>query len=217
MRSPKPNDNFAYVTRRGDQPCTALLFQSESGEDLEGVLSEGTHHVLSVVGPYVSLCHNERWEGGFRPVRIWDFSTRDLRTGEQLSLHDIFEETEIHAAMMQHPRIVRALGGMTPNTLAELLYNLGGDCLDVGEPMSLTRFALHSVADGRAKVRFWAHNDRIDCWQDPTKVDLEIPVPPALLPLFETAKRRKLLPLTDLEPHSVCDESQQCATAETAP
>ncbi len=89
---------------------SVVLWQQQRPE--RGCTEEHTGRLLSVVGALVSFEENGSGycEGAAHPWASSNFATIDLRTGQRVSLYDLFDRADVDAAMAADPFLKKSKG-----------------------------------------------------------------------------------------------------------
>lgn len=172
--------------------------------------AEFTYHLLSAVGPYLSIRKREDCDcGGARPTSVARSYAIDLDRSSPtkwapISLEQIFGANAVLEALSKDSAVRRILGSANPESLNALLSRLEDERLSVHDcefefpPELLSGFVFYEVRQGKVGVRIGLPHAVETCRGQMTQLGLELPVPEAHRKLFEDGR----IPFTPIRSHS---------------
>lgn len=176
--------------------------QDASGQPMQ---AERTYHVLSAVGPVLSVEQQFDCDcGGAHPsstklFRAYDLSKSSVEHPVIAKLTDIFPQDALLSALRSDPLVAGALkdAGPPPSSLSELLsaiqfkqvqvkecsYSFGADLL--------TDFAFYSADADYVSVRISLSHAAEVCRGQMTQIGIRLPIPASLKPDVDSAREGK--------------------------
>ncbi|MCM0080104.1 hypothetical protein L4X63_00710 [Geomonas sp. Red32] len=184
------------ATNRMTKRTFTVFADSEEEGTVEGgnrAFESGTsYEVVSLVGPVLSVCESWYSDSGAHPSYGSRFRTVNLDRGkEELSLTDIFDESEVLTALLKDRIIGKHLGKVTPKRLADLEALDGGCEIDF---QGLNRsFAFHHLKGGAVAVRIGLPHGCEVMRGNFTQLGIYLPLSRPAIGYFRHAEKNKTL------------------------
>jgi hypothetical protein len=154
----------------------------------EGWFYRRTHRVLSALGNFVSFTDGYEGSGGMHPISGRRYAAIDLNTREPADITQLFDESDVVAALAGHPLIRKHLRGAAPEDLDGMVTALGRPC-EIAFYDLPSAFRVKSVGGTTAVVEFGlAHGCEV-LRGTFTAIEIELPIPHDLSDLFLEARR----------------------------
>lgn len=152
----KVGQKIVASNRMTKQKVTVSQDSEEEGDVFKGsdqrYQSRTNYEIVSLVGPVLSICRSYYSDTGARPSYGTEFEVVNLDKGkEEISLTDIFDESEVLTALLKDKVIRKAIGNSNPKNLKEVESAEGGCEMDFSE-MNRS-FAFHHIKGNDVAVR----------------------------------------------------------------